>query len=86
MQPDENWSNAQGLYIDEYVKTLKEGAMLWAVPVIDLYSDSGLFPMEENHVGYFHHGDSDLLHPNDNGHYRIARTIQAHLNALTPTF
>lgn len=86
VQPDENWSNAQGLYIDEYIKTLKEGAMLWAVPVIDLYSDSGLFPMEENHVGYFHHGDSDLLHPNDNGHYRIARTIQAHLKALTPTF
>lgn len=86
VQPDENWSNAHGLYIEDYVNTLREGAQHWAVPVIDLFSESGLFPMEENHVSYFHHGDSDLLHPNDNGHYRIARTIQARLNAMAPTF
>lgn len=86
VQPDENWSNGLGLYIEEYIKTLREGAMLWSIPVIDLYSDSGLFPMEENHVQYFHHGESDLLHPNDNGHYRIARTIQARLNSISPAF
>lgn len=86
VQPDENWSNGEGLYLEDYINTLREGAMLWAVPVIDLHSDSGLFPMEEKHVRYFHDGDSDLLHPNDNGHYRIARTIQAHLNSLTPSF
>lgn len=86
VQPDENWSNGQGLYIEDYVKTLREGAMYWSVPVIDLFSESGLYPLEENHSQYFHHSETDLLHPNDNGHYRIARLIQARLNSLPPTF
>lgn len=85
VQPDENYANGQGLYIESYINTLKEGAMLWAIPVIDLYSDSGLFPLEENHASYFHNKQTDLLHPNDAGHYRIARTIQARLNAIAPT-
>lgn len=86
VQPDENYANAQGLYIESYINTLKEAAMLWAVPLIDLYSESGLFPMEEKHKKYFHHDETDLLHPNDNGHYRLARTIQARLNSITPEF
>ncbi|MCM1356474.1 MAG: SGNH/GDSL hydrolase family protein [Staphylococcus sp.] len=85
VQPDENYANGLGLYIESYIRTLREAADIWAVPVIDLYSESGLFPMEENHTRYFHSGDMDLLHPNDNGHYRIARTIQARLNSIAPT-
>lgn len=86
VQPDENYANGQGLYIESYIQTLREAATLWAVPLIDLYCDSGLFPLEENHDRYFHHSETDRLHPNDNGHYRIARTIQAHFNAIPPTF
>ncbi len=86
VQPDENYANSLGLYVESYINTLKEAAMLWAVPLIDLYSESGLFPMEENHVQYFHDGETDLLHPNDNGHYRLARTIQARLNSIAPGF
>lgn len=86
VQPDENYANSLGLYIEDYVEVLRKGADLWAVPVIDLYRDSGLFPMEDNHIRYFHHPDTDRLHPNDKGHYRIARTIQAHLNTIAPSF
>ena len=86
VQPDENYANGQGLYVESYISTLREAATLWSVPVIDLYSESGLFPMEINHGRYFHSSEMDLLHPNDNGHYRIARTIQSHLNTIPPTF
>lgn len=86
VQPDENYANGQGLYIEDYVDTLVKGARLWSVPVIDLYSDSGLFPMEPEHVRYFHHGETDLLHPNDIGHYRIARLIQSRLSTLPTSF
>lgn len=86
IQPDENYANAQGLYIEDYIDVLRKAASLWAVPLIDLYSESGLYPIEDNHVRYFHLGDTDRLHPNDKGHYRIARTIQAKLTSLPPTF
>lgn len=86
VQPDENYANGQGLYIESYINTLREAADLWSIPVIDLYRESGLFPLEERHDRYFHHSETDRLHPNDNGHYRIARTIQAKLNSIAPSF
>ncbi|WP_297062842.1 SGNH/GDSL hydrolase family protein [uncultured Duncaniella sp.] len=86
VQPDENYANGQGLYVESYIDILRQAATLWAVPLIDLYSESGLFPMEQNHDRYFHHDATDRLHPNDNGHYRIARVIQAKLNSIPPTF
>lgn len=86
VQPDENYANGEGLYIENYIDTLREAADVWAVPVIDLYRESGLYPMEGRHDRYFHHSETDRLHPNDNGHYRIARTIQARLNSITPSF
>ena len=50
VQPDENYSNGQGLYIDTYIDALKQAAGYWAVPLIDLYSTSGLFPLAEEAV------------------------------------
>lgn len=86
IQPDEYFSNSQGLYIDAYIDTLKQAALYWAVPLIDLYSLSGLYPMEESHWQYFHNKDTDRLHPNALGDYRLARTIQYQLLALPSTF
>lgn len=86
IQPDENYANGQGLYIEDYVAALKRGAALWAIPVIDLFSDSGLYPLEPRHDIYFYNSDNDRLHPNDRGHYRIALTIAARLNALPAVF
>lgn len=86
VQPDENYANAQGLYLETYVETLKRAGTLWSVPVIDLHAVSGLFPLQDEYVRYFHHADTDRLHPNALGHYRIARTLQYQLLALPCRF
>lgn len=86
IQPDENFANEQGLYLDSYVEALKQAASYWAVPVIDLHANSGLFPMAESHLQYFSKKDTDRLHPNAVGDYRIAKTIQYNLLALPATF
>jgi len=86
IQPDENYSNAKGLFIDEYINALKQAGSNWSVPVIDLYSLSGLYPLYDSNVRYFHNGTTDRLHPNALGDYRIARTIQYQLLALPATF
>lgn len=86
VQPDENYSNGQGLYIDDYVVALKRAASYWAVPLIDLYALSGLYPLSDAHTKYFHDAEIDRLHPNALGDYRIAKTIQYQLLSLPSTF
>lgn len=85
-QPTEEWPNEAGLYIDAYVEATKEAANVWAVPVIDLNSTSGLFPMADSHNGYFANPDTDRLHPNNKGHRRIASTLLYQLAALPAGF
>ena len=53
IQPDENLANPLGLFINDYIKVIKETADVWAVPVIDLASISGLYPLEPEHARYF---------------------------------
>ena len=65
---------------------MKEAGNIWALPVIDLNSVSGLYPMQDEHARYFHDKDTDRLHPNDDGHERIARTLFYQLSALPCTF
>jgi len=86
VQPDENYANAQGLYVDTYIDVLKQAASYWAVPIIDLYSISGLFPMADAQAQYFHDKDTDRLHPNAVGDYRLAKTIQYQLLSLPSGF
>lgn len=86
VQPDENYANAQGLYIDTYIDALKQAASYWAVPLIDLHSTSGLFPLADVQSQYFNNKETDRLHPNALGDYRLAKTIQYQLLALPSTF
>jgi lysophospholipase L1-like esterase len=86
IQPDENFSNGQGLYLDAYVETLKQAASYWAVPLIDLHSISGLFPLAKSQLQYFHNAETDQLHPNALGDYRLAKTIQYQLLTYPSTF
>lgn len=86
VQPDENFANSQGLYVDSYVDALKQAASLWAVPIIDLYSLSGLYPLAGAQSLYFANRDTDRLHPNASGDYRLAKTIQYQLLALPSGF
>lgn len=86
VQPEELFPNKLGLYVDEYVNAVKETANVWAVPVIDLNSISGLYPLNDSHVRYFHDGKTDRLHPNAKGHERMARALAYQLLAFPASF
>ena len=86
VQPEESFCNGQGLYLEDYVKCLKEAALNWAVPIIDLYSLSGLYPLSDSHTMYFRNSETDRLHLNSEGNYRLAKTIQYQLLTLPSTF
>ncbi len=85
VQPHENYANGIGLYLEEYVETLKKAGIYWSVPVIDLHGLSGIFPVSDAFLPYCT-GETDRLHPNAKGHYRIAKTIQYQLLALPSGF
>lgn len=86
IQPDESHANGAGEYIDAYVDALRRAGELWSVPVIDFFGDSGVYPSEESNDMYIAKKDTDRLHPNDNGHYRLARTAQYQLLRLPAGF
>jgi lysophospholipase L1-like esterase len=86
IQPEETFANNAGLYIDDYVQAIKEAANVWAVTVIDLNSLSGLFPLNDSHTPFFAHPETDRLHPNAKGHYRMALTLKYQLLALPAGF
>lgn len=86
VQPEEAFTNSKGLFVNDYVQTIKEAGNVWAVPVIDLNSLSGLYPMNDSHVSYFHNGETDRLHPNAEGHKRMAKTLMYQMMALPSSF
>lgn len=72
IQPPESFANFCGSFIDEYVQAVKEIANVWGVPVIDLNSISGLYPLLDGQAGYFRNTETDRLHPNTPGQLRMA--------------
>lgn len=87
IQPTEEYQNWTGEFLSHYVESVKEAGNIWAVPVIDLNSMSGLFPLDEDNARlYFHDATRDRLHPNDAGHARIAQTLVYQLAALPCSF
>jgi lysophospholipase L1-like esterase len=86
IQPDELHANGVGEYIDAYVEVVKEAGNVWAVPVIDLNSICGLYPLSESSALYWRRPAlekssksgkrrRDRLHPNSAGHMRMAQTL-----------
>lgn len=84
-QPREDYTNQCGEYIDAYVQSVKEAGNLWAVPVIDMNALCGLYPLMDEMAPFFKSAENDRLHPNDEGHRRMALTIMQQLSAL-PVF
>lgn len=82
VQPDENYQNSCGRWFSEYVEAVKKAGNVWSVPVIDLNMLSGLYPLLDSNAQFFHNATTDRLHPNDKGHYRMARTLEYQLLAL----
>ena len=81
-QPREDYTNKCGEYIDAYVQSVKEAGTLWAVPVIDLNALCGLYPLMDEYAQYFHNADNDRLHPNDEGHRRMAQVLMYQLLSI----
>lgn len=75
VQPDESYANELGLFIDDYVRVVKEAGNVWAVPVVDLNALTGLYPNADGQAVYFHNGKTDRLHPSAEGHRRIAEVL-----------
>lgn len=86
IQPSESYANACGYFIDDYVLAIKELANVWAVPVIDLNSISGLYPMSDAQAPYFRNADTDRLHPNIPGHLRMAWALAFQLLGYPAVF
>ncbi|MDO4164370.1 MAG: SGNH/GDSL hydrolase family protein [Bacteroides sp.] len=86
IQPEETFPNKIGVYVDAYVQAVKEAANVWAIPVIDLNSICGLYPLNDAHVRYFHRGDTDRLHPNAEGHRRMALSLAYQLLGFPASF
>ena len=85
-QVPEDYANRCGEYLDAYVDAVTEAGKVWSVPVIDLNSLCGLYPLHDGHAPYFNNADTDRLHPNDAGHRRMARTLYWQLLTLPCTF
>ena len=84
IQHDELVANAAGAFFDEYIEALRKAADLWSLQLVDLYRDSGLFPRDDgNAKAFFANVDTDRLHPNAEGHKRIAETIRLALSDHT---
>lgn len=63
----------------DFVNILKEVAMYYSIPVLDLYSVSGIHPQIEcNRINFC----PDGLHPNDAGHALIASRLAGFLKTL----
>ena len=86
LQPNELYANGIGEYIDAYVDVVKEAGNVWAVPVIDLNSICGLYPLAETNGLYWRRPSlekseksgrnrQDRLHPNSAGHLRMAQSL-----------
>lgn len=86
IQPDELYANGAGCYIDDYVAVLKRAGEVWSVPVIDLFSLSGYYPLYDSFSGYVQNPVTDRLHPDANGHRRLAETLKYQLLTLPSTF
>ena len=86
VQPDESYANSAGLFFDSYVDAVKQAAGVWAVAVLDLNGDCGLYPLSRSHSRYFHDADTDMLHPNADGHRRIAETLAYRMLTLPSNF
>lgn len=74
-QPTDLEPNSSGVYLEEYVKCIIECGEIYSLPVIDLYSKSGLFPSNANNASLYFNPTSDYLHPNATGHKKIAQVI-----------
>lgn len=86
-QADEDWTNTSGTRLEDYVKVIREGAELWGCPVVDLYAEAPLLPrLADEYSKLYRSQAADMLHPNTEGHRRLAEVIYRKLQSIPSTF
>ncbi|WP_171630475.1 SGNH/GDSL hydrolase family protein [Paenibacillus plantarum] len=75
-QYDIFYVNAAGHRLIDYVEAIKQIGLLYGLPVLNLYAESGLNKLTLPHF------TSDGLHPNEAGHRRIADMVVPFLLGL----
>lgn len=86
VRQDDSYANEIGLYLEDYVRAIREAGDVWSVPVIDTYAESGLLPALPSFADCRNRESSDALHPCTEGCRRLALTVAARLRTLPPTF
>ena len=75
----EGTPNVNGAVLEDYVNIIKKVAAYYSIPVLDLWSVSGIQPcvpiIKEKYC-------PDGLHPNDAGHEKLADVIGSFLSNL----
>lgn len=71
--------NANGKTLKEYCDIIKEVCSKYSIPVLDMYSESGLVPQLTSQAGFF---SSDKIHPNRYGAEIMARRVCGWLKQL----
>ena len=69
--PDYITCNSNGDYMIDFVNAIKEICAFYAIPVLDLYSNSNLNPLAPQGSTIF----ADGLHPNNKGHRLIGKLL-----------
>lgn len=63
--------------LQQYAQAIKDVCATYNIPVLDLYNDLNMNPnMEAQYTKYY----NDWLHPNNEGHKRIARKVQKYID------
>lgn len=86
VQPSEEFSNGEGLFIEDYVAAIRQAGQIWSIPVIDLFSESGIVPRLDSNSRYIVNPETDRLHPGTLGHQRIAKVVEKHLKTIPAGF
>ncbi|WP_133147481.1 SGNH/GDSL hydrolase family protein [Chryseobacterium aquaticum] len=79
--PGELTANGIGVFLDEYSKAIDDAGKLWAVPVIDVRGESGLYPVIPEAL-QFYTSSNDYLHLSPLGHEKLADYYMAKLLGL----
>lgn len=68
--------NSANAKLEDYVNIIKEECKNHGIEVIDLFGESGMdIAHNKMHRGYYANSELDGVHPNDNGHAKIADII-----------
>ena len=65
-------TNNLGLPLADYINAIIEVCRMYSIPVLDNYSNIGIYPKNSTHYSTY---TADGLHPNEEGHKKIANEI-----------